>query len=353
MIEPHSEAGSEAGWLSRRIAESGHPWGYDAFLEAALYDPDHGFYGSGRGRAGRRGDFLTSVEVGPLFGAVLARALDTWWAALGRPEPFTVIEAGAGVGTLARGVLAAQPACRPRYIAVERSAALRALHPEGVESVANLPEEPVGMGVVLANELLDNLPFSLCERTSDGWREIQIDENGADVFADIVELDLPGLLGAATGARVPRQRAAARWVEDARAVLDRGLVVAFDYAVADTASLAERPWTEWLRTYRGQQRGGHPADGAGEQDVTTEVALDQLPPAGRVVSQRHFLVEHGIDDLVAEGRKVWAERAHLGDLAALKARSRVREAEALLDPGGLGGFSVASWLVRYPASHRY
>ena len=83
------------------------------------------------------------------------------------------------------------------------------------------------------------------------------------------------------------------------------------------------------------------------------MALDQLPPAGRVVSQRHFLLEHGIDDLVAEGRKVWAERAHLGDLAALKARSRVREAEALLDPNGLGGFSVASWPVRYPASHRY
>jgi hypothetical protein len=37
--------------------------------------------------------------------------------------------------------------------------------------------------------------------------------------------------------------------------------------------------------------------------------------------------------------------AAAGDLAALKARSRVREAEALLDPAGLGGFLVAQRVV--------
>ena len=81
-------------------------------MEAALYDPEDGFYASG-GSAGRRGDFLTAPEVGPLYGAVLARALDTWWAELGRPDPFVVVEAGAGPGTLARSVLAAAPACLP------------------------------------------------------------------------------------------------------------------------------------------------------------------------------------------------------------------------------------------------
>jgi SAM-dependent MidA family methyltransferase len=72
-----------------------------AVLEAALYDPATGFYETG-GRAGRRGDFLTSPEVGPLFGAVVARALDRWWDGLGRPDPFVVVDAGAGPGTLAR-----------------------------------------------------------------------------------------------------------------------------------------------------------------------------------------------------------------------------------------------------------
>jgi len=36
---------------------------------------------------------------------------------------------------------------------------------------------------------------------------------------------------------------------------------------------------------------------------------------------------------VEEGRRVWQERAHLGDLAAVRARSRITESEALTDPG--------------------
>src|SRR6187455_2663565 len=102
------------------------PERFDLFMERALYDPESGFYATG-GVAGRRGDFLTSPEVGPLFGAVLARALDAWWSELGRPDPFTVVDAGAGPGTLARAVRAAAPACAAAmgYVLVERSAAQR------------------------------------------------------------------------------------------------------------------------------------------------------------------------------------------------------------------------------------
>src|SRR5262245_8819917 len=138
-------------------------------MELALYG-EHGFYSRG-GRAGRRGDFLTSPEVGPLFGAVVARFLDAEFERLGRPRPFTFVDAGAGTGTLARAVLAARPACADalRYVAVEVSEAQRGQHPAGVESVAALPRGPID-GVVMANELLDNLPFRLV--VFDGaWRE--------------------------------------------------------------------------------------------------------------------------------------------------------------------------------------
>ena len=149
------------------IAERG-PLPYAEVMDLALYDPDAGFYAT-HGRAGRRGDFLTSPEVGPLFGAVMAGALDTWWRSLGQPERLTVVEAGAGPGTWARSILAAQPGCGGalRYVLVERSAAQRALHDRSlaaVESRADLPEPAEvadGPCVVLANELLDNLPVAL------------------------------------------------------------------------------------------------------------------------------------------------------------------------------------------------
>ncbi|HQV56377.1 MAG TPA: hypothetical protein PKV27_00085, partial [Ilumatobacteraceae bacterium] len=91
---------SSADQLAAAIAASGGPIPFDEFMSLALYGVA-GFYSVG-GRAGRRGDFITSPEVGPLFGAVLARALDAWWADLGSPDDFTVVEVGAGPGTLAR-----------------------------------------------------------------------------------------------------------------------------------------------------------------------------------------------------------------------------------------------------------
>ena len=76
-----------------------------------------------------------------------------------------------------------------------------------------------------------------------------------------------------------------------------------------------------------------------------EVAVDQLPPRAAATTQAAFLRAHGIDDLVADGRRLGAERAGVGDLGALLARSRIAEADALLDAGGLGGFIALEWCV--------
>ncbi len=343
-----TEAGLPAR-LAARIRARG-PISFADFMEAALYDADGGFYVRG-GSAGRRGDFLTSPEVGPLFGAVLAAALDEWWDALGRPAPFTVIDAGAGSGTLARAVLTAKPRCRVEgalhYVAVERSAPLRAHH-EGlpVVSMAALPEGPL-VGVVLANELLDNLPFRLA--VFDGeWQEAFVDVARDGRLVEVLRpfRELPTALPsrAAHGARAPVQDEAAAFVRDALARLERGRLVAADYA-RTTAEMAAVPWREWLRTYRAQQRGVHYLAEPGSQDITTDVALDQLPPPTAIWTQAEFLAAHGVASLVEEGRRLWAGQAIAPDLAAFKARSRVREAEALTDPSGLGGFTVAEWLV--------
>src|SRR5262245_49133869 len=109
----------------------------------ALYGPN-GFYTSG-GRAGRRGDFITSPEVGPLFGAVVVRFVRDEWNRLGRPDGFTFVDAGAGPGALARAMLAADPTLLTwmRYVAVDVSAGQRSLHPDGVESRAELPAGPL------------------------------------------------------------------------------------------------------------------------------------------------------------------------------------------------------------------
>jgi SAM-dependent MidA family methyltransferase len=115
---PVAPEGSAYEEIVDRIGREG-PIGFDAFVELALYG-EGGFFtrARGAGRAGR--DFVTSPEVGPLFGALVARALDGWWRDAGAPDPFLVIEAGAGRGRLARDVLAAAPQCANalRYVLV-------------------------------------------------------------------------------------------------------------------------------------------------------------------------------------------------------------------------------------------
>lgn len=298
-----------------------------------------------------------------------------------------MIEGAAGAGTLARDLLVAAPTCAPavRYLLVERSSALRerqgslpvepaawVLGPagpgddedEGRRSVpgrgplvASLAELPVGplTGVVVANELLDNLAFVLLERRGEAWLEVHVGEGGGGELEEVLVPALPSLAAEADrhapnppeGGRIPLQHQAQEWLRQALRLLERGRIVVVDYVTA-TAELARRPWQEWVRTYRGHGPGGHPLDHPGNQDITCEVAADQLVRVRAPVtdrSQAEFLRAHGLDELVEAARGVWRERAQAGDLEALKARSRVSEAAALTDPAGLGSVRVLEWVA--------
>ncbi|HEX6596650.1 MAG TPA: SAM-dependent methyltransferase, partial [Acidimicrobiales bacterium] len=288
---------------------------------------------------------------------------------------------------LAATVLAARPECSPalRYVLVDRSARWRErqasrlpLEPAGMvlgpmlvadsdlgpqpvagigPLVTALDELPVGPfeGVVVANELLDNLAFRLLERgEGGGWSEVRVTAELEECLVEAPEAvaaEADRLVGAApadlaAGARIPLQHAAGAWLRAALAGLLRGRVVVFDYADT-TPSMARRPWTDWVRTYRAHGRGGPPLADLGEQDVTCEVAVDQLASLAPLAvdrSQADFLRAYGVDDVTEAARRRWHERAHVGDLEALKSRSTVTEAAALTDLSGLGAFRVLEWV---------
>lgn len=332
--------------LRARISDEG-PISVSTFVEAALYDEHDGFYVVG-GRAGRRGDFLTAPEVGPLFGAVISRAVDSWWELAGRPPTFTVVEHGAGPGTLARSVTAAHGACLAagalRWLMVEPSAVQREAHPNGshLSSLAQFSDAVVDIvDVVLANELLDNLPFDIVARRGDRGVVLGVDvEDGRFVLVDGPAITPPPV---ADGATVPRAGNAADWIVSQRARHTNARIVVFDY-MATTEELGDREG-RWLRAYRDHERIDNWLADPGRVDITVDLPLDDLllldPSIVRL--QADFLRAHGIDQLVEQGRAAWEAGAATGDLAALTGRSRIREAEALLEPTGFGGFFVLEW----------
>jgi len=81
----------------------------------------------------------------------------------------------------------------------------------------------------------------------------------------------------------------------------------------------------------------------GQRDITHDVPIDQLPTATAQTLQAEWLVTNGLSQRVDAARQVWKERAHIGDLEAMTARSAINEAKALTDRAGLGGFWVLEW----------
>jgi SAM-dependent MidA family methyltransferase len=376
-----------AASLARLIRREG-PVPFDVFVEHALYGAG-GFFASGRGAGRDTADFITSPEVGPLFGALVATAIDGWWDALERPDPFVVVEAGAGRGRLASDVLRATPACLRalRYVLVERSPALRdaqrerlrleppdeafgpfAAAPDGADASVPVPasgpvvtalDELPGVevdGVVFANELLDNLPFGIAVFTAAGWAEVRValdDDRFVEMVVPARATDAAALgrvthgLDVAVGARLPIPRGIDEWIRRATATLHHGFVVLLD--TMDTAAgVLARGESAWLRTYRGHARSGEPLVDPGSRDLVSDVVVEQLHHAAadagftveRDVTQADWLAELGIDAAVADGRDTWEARAAVGDLVALEGRSRAPQAAALTDPAGLGAHRV-------------
>jgi SAM-dependent MidA family methyltransferase len=146
---------------------------------------------------------------------------------------------------------------------------------------------------------------------------------------------------------VPVPTALIGWLRDCAAALRRGRLVVVDY-VATGAELLERGQAGWLRTYRDHGRGGAPLTNPGEQDVTIDVPYEYLVQAAERaglrleldVTQAEWLSGLGLDDLVADARREWDARAHVGDLEAVRHRSRVSESAAVVDPAGLGAHRV-------------
>lgn len=162
--------GEQAADAIRRAIQDRGPITFAEFMELALYGPG-GYYE--RPPVGPTGDFVTSPHVHPVFGAMLGDAVRGLFEALGRPAPLRIAEVGAGDGTLAAQLLDALADLDVEYEAIDVSPGARSALAtiDGVQVGTELTGTP---HVVVANELLDNLPF----RRLRGDREVCVGLDG-------------------------------------------------------------------------------------------------------------------------------------------------------------------------------
>jgi SAM-dependent MidA family methyltransferase len=304
--------------------------GWREATQAALYGPD-GFFRRPEGPAGH---FRTSVHASPLFaGALLrlARAAGT----------DTVIDVGAGRGELLRTLHHLDPSLTLHGVDLaDRPPRL----PSAVSWSAQLPADTIGL--LVANEWLDNVPLDVVEQSTDGPRLVEVDPaTGTERLAGAPEpddiswldrwwpLDEPG-----DRAEIGRPRDAA-WAA-AIGSLRCGLAVAIDY----THELGARPAYGTLCGYRDGR--AVPAVPDGSCDITAHVALDACAAAGQEAGAAATLRATQRDALRAlgvRGARPSLELAQTAPMAYLQKLQHAGEEAELLDPGGLGGFG---WLVQ-------
>lgn len=330
--------------LKQRILDEirvGGPIPFERFMELALYDPE-GFFGGSRLRSEKAGDFLTSPEVSPMFGETLAVYVSQVRERIG--EPFQLVEVAAGSGSLLKPLL---DRIDVDALAVEVSPAASKALSRIVNVSVQLPDRI--RGVVIANELLDNLPMALAQKVDGAWRERWVGAEESNlVFVDAgprqqvlhwLELYAGPV---PDGGWVEVQLEARRWVADVIGRLEAGSILLIDYG--ETAdNLLSRRQDGTLRTYRAHHLGPHPLDEPGETDITADVNFTALLDLGqtRLLRQDDFLTDLGLRDVLSELRRAELEATRSGDeTTRLELRTRKTEVETLLHPRGLGDFRV-------------
>ncbi|MHB8621697.1 MAG: class I SAM-dependent methyltransferase [Chloroflexota bacterium] len=323
--------------IRRAIEQAGGRLSFRDYMDLALYDPTGGYYVSAAEKTGRRGDYLTSPLISPLFGQTIGRFVRM---AVSAGLPSRVVELGAGDGSLAEALLAGTDCIE--YTIIERSEDFRDRQRERLgDRVAWLDAVPEGFqGLVLSNELID----ALAVHRLVGDRERYVAWDGG-----LVEELGPystGRLEAYFNRLGLRPAGQAEVNLDALDVMDavyrrlgKAMVVTVDYGSDAEDLFLCRPQGTFLTYYR-HGAGENPYERVGQQDMTSHVDFTSLRLLGEehgfrtttYATQAEFLISHGIGDLLVEAQ------ARMNDAAAYV---RARQAVAtLLNPAGMGGFKV-------------
>ena len=266
------------------------------YMEACLYHNQFGYYT--RADQSERRDYITSVDVTPLFGRLLARQFHEMWTLLGRPQPFTLVEAGAGTGQLSKHILdcaresLGEFYAAIRYVAVERSAVRRTVQAKNLAShIANgrfcfseeLPAE-ISRGCIFSNELFDAFPVHRVMLERADLREIYV-TCGEDGFSEelgplssnaISEyFDTQGII-LREGQMAEVNLAACDWIEEVARRLHRGFLLTVDYGHEAQQLYDKRHIRGTLLAYDRHRASEDFYRAPGAQDLTSHVNFTAL-----------------------------------------------------------------------------
>ncbi len=273
------------------VTKSNRGIAFSRFMRLALYHREWGYYAQPR-QIGKRGDFFTSVSVGPCFGTLLARQIRQIWENFGRPGDFCVAEQGAHDGQLAADILEAlaEMDVPVSYAIIEPNPAFRAKQAEKLGSQAthhqNVADFDAKTGVFLANELLDAFPVDRFRFVGGEWRELRVilDKSG-----NLAEADFPLKTGlppnfpktAPEGFTTEFCPEIEPWVRDLSQIFAAGVALIVDYGLLADEFFEPTRAAGTVRCFREHQSPKSPFEAIGETDLTAQVSFSHVMACAR------------------------------------------------------------------------
>ncbi|MDQ3472275.1 MAG: SAM-dependent methyltransferase [Acidobacteriota bacterium] len=349
--------------LRARIQSEG-PITFHDFMTAALYDNEAGYYCRESERWGREGDYWTSSERSGLFAATFAKYFARLFHNLGSPESWVVLEAGAGSGKFAAGVLDTLRLRSPdvfkatRYVVDELSPTSRALAAERLARFGSQVEfarmadlESILTGVIFSNELLDAFPVHRVTLRAGELAEFFVKTDDKGSFEWIIQNpSTPELAKYLTEAPVSLAEGQiaevnlhlGKWLGAAAKTLGRGYVVTVDYGVtaAEIISPSARP-AGTLRSFSRQQFVDDLLAAPGDHDITSSVNWSDVIQIGAGFNLQTISFERQDRFLINEGLLDELElRVSESEDEAEKLRLRTGCRELILPDGMAASFQV-------------
>jgi SAM-dependent MidA family methyltransferase len=322
------------------------------FMEMALYCPDYGFYEKEKDNVGKGGDFFTSVNVGALFGELLAFQFAEWAG----DARVRIVEAGAHDGRLAADILGWMRGRRGeffeglKYCIVEPSARRQEWQQETlkefpqtvtwVPDVSPLKTASPAETIIFSNELLDAVPVHRFgwDAKRKKWFEWGVALAGGrfawsrlgDSDFRIPNSELEAVLP--DGYTVESSPAAEKWWREAAAVLGRGKLLTIDYGFTAEEQFSPSRLNGTLRAYHRHRVTEDVLANPGGQDLTAHVNFSAIQNAGEMaglktealVSQEKFLTR------IVE--RAWTRADIFGEWNS----QRTRQFQTLTHPEHLG-----------------
>ena len=338
------------------------------YMDLVLYHQQYGYYNSGTASIGVKGDFFTSSSLGRDFGELLAIQIQQMWQNLGCPDPFYVVEMGAGNGELALDILnflldssESGLVQALKYIIVEQSPALKLKQQQLLESLdldlswktwSEISPDSI-VGCFLSNELIDAFPVHLVTKNNGQIEEVflsiesdklhetiyPLSTENIDRYFDLVGIDLcqPQY---ADGYRTEVHLQALEWLQTVASKLNRGYVLTIDYGYQADKYYRPSRQLGTLQCYYRHRRHNNPYANIGYQDITAHVDFTALQRQGKqynletigFTQQGLFLMALGLGDRLNE---LSSGKYDLSEI--FQRRDALHQ---LIDPTGLGGFGV-------------